>query len=115
MRRLSLVTASVVGLLTTPAFADAIGITIFNLPSDIGTDCTTGKGTGRCHEVTIDGVTCRLKNGTNIPPYCNYQITYGAAGSWADPNGYYEFYTHDSNSQCSMVCENPKARAKAKR
>jgi len=94
--KLYLTAVMVVGLMAGTAHADSITMNSFPLNGTIG-------GAGGSHTITIDGVTCTVRNSTQGPSQgCNYVITGGvnAQGSGtmnATPNS-------SGQNQCSMAC-----------
>jgi hypothetical protein len=97
--KLSLTTVMVVGFTAGAALADSVTLNSFPLNGTIG-------GDGGNHTITIDGVTCRLRNSTLGPTRgCNYIIT---GGIKAEGRGLMDVSPKPGEEDhCSLSCEAP--------
>jgi len=92
MRKLSLAIIFAGGLIAAPAYADSIDAVQIN--GSIG-------GSGGSHTLTIDGVTCKLKNSTfGQSQGCNYTLS---GGITAEGKGTLKATTN--NAGCSATCQ----------
>jgi hypothetical protein len=89
----------IVGLMAGAARADSITLNGFPLNGSTG-------GDGGSHTISIDGVTCRLRNSTQGPRQgCNYVIT---GGIEAEGRGEMNVSPKPGEeNRCSLTCEEP--------
>jgi hypothetical protein len=93
--KLYLAAVMAVGLMAGTAHADSITMNGFPLNGTIG-------GPGGTHTITIDGVTCTVKNSTQGPNTgCNYTITGGVNGQGS---GTINVTPQQAPGVCSVAC-----------